>query len=177
MTTFEWRGPFTNAEANALHADAFDHRPFDDDWHAQLDRHSVGWVTARADGDLVGFVNVVWDGLVHAFIQDTAVAGRAQRQGIGVGLIAVARDNARAAGCEMAARRLRRPPALVLLRRLRLQPDERRPDPAEGGVTPAASLVRSGSSSTAPTRKQIAPMKVCVLARAASCTSPVSGLM
>ncbi|SEF15837.1 GNAT family N-acetyltransferase [Jiangella alba] len=100
MTTFEWRGPFTNAEANALHADAFDHRPFDDDWHAQLDRHSVGWVTARADGDLVGFVNVVWDGLVHAFIQDTAVAGRAQRQGIGVGLIAVARDNARAAGCE-----------------------------------------------------------------------------
>lgn len=100
MTTFEWRGPFTNDEVNALHADAFDHRPFDDDWQAQLDRHSVGWVTARADGDLVGFVNVVWDGLVHAFIQDTAVAGRAQRQGVGVRLIAVARENARAAGCE-----------------------------------------------------------------------------
>ncbi|SDT66542.1 GNAT family N-acetyltransferase [Jiangella sp. DSM 45060] len=100
MTTFEWRGPFTNDEVNALHADAFDHRPFDDDWQAQLDRHSVGWVTARADGDLVGFVNVVWDGLVHAFIQDTAVAARAQRQGVGVRLIAVARENARAAGCE-----------------------------------------------------------------------------
>lgn len=100
MTTFEWRGPFTNDEVNALHADAFDHRPFDDDWQAQLDRHSVGWVTARADGDLVGFVNVVWDGLVHAFIQDTVVAGRAQRQGVGVRLIAVARENARAAGCE-----------------------------------------------------------------------------
>ncbi|WP_053206385.1 GNAT family N-acetyltransferase [Jiangella muralis] len=100
MTTFEWRGPFTNLEVNALHADAFDHRPFDDDWQAQLDRHSLGWVTARASGDLVGFVNVVWDGLLHAFIQDTAVAGRAQRQGIGVRLIAMARENAQAAGCE-----------------------------------------------------------------------------
>ncbi|RIQ35933.1 GNAT family N-acetyltransferase [Jiangella rhizosphaerae] len=100
MTTFAWRGPFTNDELDALHADAFDHRPFDDDWQAQLDRHSLGWVTAR-DGDaLAGFVNVVWDGGVHAFIQDTAVASRAQRQGIGVRLISIARQNAQAAGCE-----------------------------------------------------------------------------
>lgn len=100
MTIFAWRGAFTNDELNALHADAFDHRLFDDDWQAQLDRHSLGWVTARDGDDLAGFVNVVWDGGVHAFIQDTSVASRAQRQGIGVRLISIARENAKTAGCE-----------------------------------------------------------------------------
>ena len=39
-----------------------------------LEGHSLGWVVAREDGSLVGFVNVLWDGLVHAWIQDTMVA-------------------------------------------------------------------------------------------------------
>ena len=33
--THEWRGDFDNAELNALHAEAFDHRLLDDDWKAQ----------------------------------------------------------------------------------------------------------------------------------------------
>jgi GNAT superfamily N-acetyltransferase len=103
MVTYEWRGPFENAEVNALHAEAFGTRVFDEsewNWVRQVDQHSLGWVVARADGELVGFVNVVWDGLVHAWIQDTMVAVKAGRRGIGKQLVAVAREAARDAGCE-----------------------------------------------------------------------------
>ena len=48
----------------------------------------------------MGFVNVVWDGLVHAWLQDTMVAATARGQGIGTQLVAHARDGAKAAGCE-----------------------------------------------------------------------------
>lgn len=71
----------------------------EDDWRGQLER-SLGWVCARSDGELVGFVNVAWDGGVHAFVLDTMVAAKAGRRGIGKALVAVAEDEARAAGCE-----------------------------------------------------------------------------
>ncbi len=98
--TYEWRGAFDNRELNALHAEAFGHRFLDDDWRGQVERWSLGWVCARDEGDLVGFVNVPWDGAIHAFILDTIVKARAQRTGIGTGLVALAADRARAAGCE-----------------------------------------------------------------------------
>jgi len=95
----EWRGTFENGEVNALHADGFGHALLDDDWKGQVERWSLGWVCAR-DGDaLVGFVNMAWDGAIHAFILDTLVSGRARRKGIGSGLVALATDEARAAGC------------------------------------------------------------------------------
>lgn len=97
---YAWRGRFTNPEVNALHAEGFGHRVLDDDWQAQLDRHSLGWVCARDDERLVGFVNVAWDGAVHAFILDTVVSETARHQGIGTRLVAVATDHARTAGCE-----------------------------------------------------------------------------
>jgi GNAT superfamily N-acetyltransferase len=97
---YDWRGSVTNSEINALHAEAFDHHLFDDDWVDQLDRFSLGWVTARDDEGLVVLVNIIWDGLVHAFVEDTIVAARVRRQGVGVRLIAVARDQAAEAGCE-----------------------------------------------------------------------------
>ena len=103
MVTYEWRGRFGNGEVNALHAAAFGTRVFDEsewNWVRQVDQHSLGWVVAREGGELVGFVNVVWDGLVHAWIQDTMVAEGAGRRGIGKQLVAVARDAARDAGCE-----------------------------------------------------------------------------
>jgi GNAT superfamily N-acetyltransferase len=98
--TYEWRGDFDNLEVNALHAEAFGHRVLDDDWKGQVERHSLGWVCARAEDDLVGFVNVAWDGGVHAFVLDTMVAARAGRRGIGTELVAVAVAEARNAGCE-----------------------------------------------------------------------------
>ena len=100
MVSYEWRGEFTNARVNALHAEGFGHRPLDDDWKDQVSRHSLGWVCAVEGGELLGFVNVPWDGGVHAFIIDTMVAASAQRRGVGTRLIEVAAENARAAGCE-----------------------------------------------------------------------------
>jgi len=96
----EWRAPIDNAALNALHAEGFGTRLFETDWAAQLDRHSLGWVTAHDDGRLVGFVNVAWDGGVHAFILDTLAAAGMRRRGIGRRLIERAVEGARAAGCE-----------------------------------------------------------------------------
>ncbi|MEU2212379.1 GNAT family N-acetyltransferase [Streptomyces hygroscopicus] len=98
--TYEWRGGFDNVDVNALHAEGFNHPTADIDWLTQVRRHSLGWVCARDDGDLVGFVNVAWDGGVHAFVLDTMVAGGRRRSGIGAGLVAEATRQARAAGCE-----------------------------------------------------------------------------
>ncbi|MGH3188925.1 MAG: GNAT family N-acetyltransferase [Streptosporangiaceae bacterium] len=100
MVSYQWRGEFTNAQVNALHADGFGHPLLDDDWKGQVSRHSLGWVCAAQDGELVGFVNVSWDGGVHAFITDTLVTASAWRRGVGTRLIGVAAENARAAGCE-----------------------------------------------------------------------------
>ena len=73
----------------------------DDDWKGQVERYSLGWVCARDGDELVGFVNVPWDGATHAFILDTLVSDRARRQGIGTRLVdAGRRSEARAAGCE-----------------------------------------------------------------------------
>jgi GNAT superfamily N-acetyltransferase len=70
-------------------------------WWDRIRPHSLGWVTARGDdGILVGFVNVAWDGDVHAFILDTMVAGSHRRSGIGAELVAVAAREARTAKCE-----------------------------------------------------------------------------
>jgi GNAT superfamily N-acetyltransferase len=97
---YEWRGTFANDELNELHAEAFDHAVLDDDWLAQVMQHSLGWVCAREERSLVGFVNVAWDGGVHAFLLDTIVARAAARRGIGTALCAAAVDGARAGGCE-----------------------------------------------------------------------------
>ncbi|MFE6398324.1 GNAT family N-acetyltransferase [Streptomyces alboflavus] len=98
--TYEWRGGFDNADVNALHAEAFEHAVLPIDWLAQVRRHSLGWVCARRGGALVGFVNVAWDGGVHAFVLDTMVVRDLRRAGVGTELVAVAARGARAAHCE-----------------------------------------------------------------------------
>jgi GNAT superfamily N-acetyltransferase len=57
-------------------------------------------VTARRGRELVGFANLLWDGLVHAWIQDVMVARSARHKGIGVAVVGACRDAARGAGCE-----------------------------------------------------------------------------
>jgi GNAT superfamily N-acetyltransferase len=99
----EWRGAFENTELNALHAEAFEHPVLTDDWREQVARHSLGWVCARdrtRGAGLLGFVNIVWDGGVHAFVLDTMVARTARRRGVGKALVAAAVAGARSAGCE-----------------------------------------------------------------------------
>lgn len=100
---YRWKGDFTNSELNRLHSEAFDHRVYPDDewdWAGMTERHSLGWVTARSGDRLVGFVNVIWDGLIHAWIQDVMVAVASRHQKIGVGLIHETTEQARLAGCE-----------------------------------------------------------------------------
>ena len=100
VVDYSWRGPFANADVNALHAEGFGHRLLDDDWVAQVERYSLGWVTAVEGGELVGFVNVAWDGGVHAFLLDTVVRADHRRTGIGRALVAAAVAGARQSACE-----------------------------------------------------------------------------
>lgn len=102
-TEYEWRGAFSSPELNALHAEAFNTRVFDEsewNWVDLVNRFSLGWVVAREGPQLVGFVNVLWDGLVHAWLQDTMVSETMRGQGIGTELVNQARNGAKAAGCE-----------------------------------------------------------------------------
>ena len=72
-----------------------------DGWWDQIRPHSLGWVTARAaDGAVIGFVNVAWDGGDHAFLLDPKTHGAFQRKGIGTRLVELAARQAKAAGCE-----------------------------------------------------------------------------
>jgi GNAT superfamily N-acetyltransferase len=97
----EWRGAFDNRALNELHAEAFDHPLLADDWVAQVNAHSLGWVCAwNAADDLVGFVNVAWDGSCHAFVVDTIVSSVAARRGLGTSIVKLATEHARAMGCE-----------------------------------------------------------------------------
>lgn len=62
--------------------------------------HSLLYVCAYTNERLVGFVNVAWDGGVHAFILDTTVHTDYQHRGIGVQLVQTALSAARERGIE-----------------------------------------------------------------------------
>ncbi|SEE65057.1 GNAT family N-acetyltransferase [Ruania alba] len=98
--SIEVNAPLTDAEVNALHAACFDHPVGATPWNANLARHSIAWVTARRGAALVGFVNVIGDGGVHAFLLDTSVDGRERGRGIGRRLVLAAAEEARRLGCE-----------------------------------------------------------------------------
>ena len=103
IITYEWRGSFSNNEIHAVHAEAFKTRLFDEsewNWVEQVNTYSLGWVVARLDGKFVGFTNVLWDGLVHAYLEDVMVDVSVRHHGIGVGLVHTARIGAHEAGCE-----------------------------------------------------------------------------
>jgi GNAT superfamily N-acetyltransferase len=65
-----------------------------------VNQHSLGWVCANDDEAFIGFLNVAWDGGVHAFILDVVVARPAREQGIGTEMVSIAVREARKAGCE-----------------------------------------------------------------------------
>ena len=93
-----WRGPLTDDEmVDLVRSHGGSPVP---GWWDSIRPHSLGWVTARAGGTLLGFVNVAWDGGDHAFLLDTKTRGDHQREGIGAMVVAAAAARARAAGCE-----------------------------------------------------------------------------
>jgi GNAT superfamily N-acetyltransferase len=101
MVSYEWRSSFASEEVERLHAAGFGRDADDEyDWLGQVMRHSLGWVCARQGRELVGWVNVIWDGFTHAFLLDTVVSADEGRRGIGTELVLVATEAARDAGCE-----------------------------------------------------------------------------
>jgi hypothetical protein len=96
-----WRGHVQNEELHSLFVDAWGRAPRERDTVSRLEANSLGWVTARDEvGALLGFVNVAWDGSLHAFLLDTTVATASQREGVGAAIVGVAVDGARKAGCQ-----------------------------------------------------------------------------
>ncbi|MGZ0150015.1 GNAT family N-acetyltransferase [Kribbella sp. WER1] len=87
-------------ELSALHAAAFEGEPDVQPWAERLERWALTWVGAFSNDELVGFVQVCWDGGAHAFLLDTAVHPDHGRRGIGKQLVLTAAAEARAAGCE-----------------------------------------------------------------------------
>ena len=65
-----------------------------------MNHHSLGWVCVNDDDTLIGFLNVAWDGGVHAFIQDAMVAARVREQGIGTEMVSIAVREVGKARCE-----------------------------------------------------------------------------
>ncbi|MFS8147964.1 GNAT family N-acetyltransferase [Rhizobium sp. BR 249] len=89
--------PFpASAELNALFSAAWG-SPHSRDFAAILSR-SLAHIGAYHDGRLVGFVNVAWDGGIHAFLLDTSVHPEMRRQGIATRMVRQATSLARERG-------------------------------------------------------------------------------
>jgi ribosomal protein S18 acetylase RimI-like enzyme len=83
----------TNAELNCLFAASWRGHT-EADFSPILSR-GLCYVCAYEGERLVGFVNVAWDGGIHAFLLDTTVHPDFQRRGIGVELVRRAAEAAR----------------------------------------------------------------------------------
>ncbi|OEV26549.1 acetyltransferase [Streptomyces nanshensis] len=88
----EVSAPLGDGELNALFAASWPQHGHTD-FAARL-RRSLLWVAAFRGDELVGWVNVVGDGGVHAFVLDTTVHPSVRRQGVGVRLVRRAADEA-----------------------------------------------------------------------------------
>jgi GNAT superfamily N-acetyltransferase len=89
-----WIAAFRDAQPDGLteHGDLAEPEDLrESDSMGELEEHD-------GRGELVGYVNVVGDGGVHAFLLDTTVHPSARRQGLGVRLAHRAADEARRAG-------------------------------------------------------------------------------
>ncbi len=83
----------TNDELNTLFATAWNNHSSRD--FVPILARSLFYVCAYVDSQLVGFVNFVWDGGVHAFLLDTTVHPDFQRRGIGLQIVRAGIDAVR----------------------------------------------------------------------------------
>jgi GNAT superfamily N-acetyltransferase len=98
MVTFQI-DPFPSAdELNMLWLEAWGSHELKD-FSGVLSR-SLAHIGAYENRRLVGFVNVAWDGGIHAFILDTSVHPRVRRQGIGTRMVREATSVARDRGAK-----------------------------------------------------------------------------
>lgn len=90
--------PVTNGDLNALFAAAWQS-------HSSMDfspilNRSLAFVCAYHKARLIGFVNLAWDGGIHAFVLDTTVHLEYRRCGIGRELVKHAAAVAKERGVE-----------------------------------------------------------------------------
>jgi GNAT superfamily N-acetyltransferase len=85
-------------QLNALLADAWSCPQEERDLDPNFDG-SLGYVCAYRNAELVGFVNISWDGAYQACLVDLTVRSDLRRQGIGRELVRRAVEVARGAGC------------------------------------------------------------------------------
>lgn len=91
--------PFPAADdLNTLWLDAWGSRE-PKDFTVVLSR-SLAHIGAYDGDQLVGFVNVAWDGGIHAFVLDTCVHPRVRRQGIATRMVKEATSAARDRGAK-----------------------------------------------------------------------------
>jgi GNAT superfamily N-acetyltransferase len=88
----------TNDELNSLFAGAWENHKVAD-FRPILER-SLAFACAYNEARLIGFVNLAWDGGVHAFLLDTTVHPDFQRCGIGRRLVEKAVTVARERGLQ-----------------------------------------------------------------------------
>lgn len=91
-------GKVRNQELDPLFADAWPEHESRD--FTPVLARSLGYVCAYQGEELVGFVNVAWDGGKHAFLLDTTVRTDMRRRGIGRELVRRAEELAREGGAE-----------------------------------------------------------------------------
>jgi ribosomal protein S18 acetylase RimI-like enzyme len=88
----------TNDDLNALFAASWPAHA-ESDFQPILSR-SLAYICAYDAERLIGFVNLAWDGGIHAFILDTTVHPDLRRRGIGQQLVLKAAAVAQACGVE-----------------------------------------------------------------------------
>ena len=98
MLRYCLKSPLTNEALNALFAASWpEHRLRD--FQPILSR-SLVFISAFQAEQLAGFVNMAWDGSVHAFLLDTTVHTDVRKQGVGSELVRNAVETAREHGIE-----------------------------------------------------------------------------
>ncbi|HEV7701668.1 MAG TPA: GNAT family N-acetyltransferase [Pyrinomonadaceae bacterium] len=98
MRSIEYRvrPELTSDELNGLFTHVWDDHELTD--LSDVLAHSLTYVCAYREGELVGYVNVAWDGGEHAFPLDIAVHRDMRHNGIGTKLVEHAVEDTRARG-------------------------------------------------------------------------------
>jgi GNAT superfamily N-acetyltransferase len=88
--------PVTSRQLNDLFAASWEGHRWRD--FEPVLRRSLGYVCAWRGDELIGCVNLAWDGGVHAFVLDTTVRPNVRRRGVGRRLAKLAVEVARGVG-------------------------------------------------------------------------------
>jgi ribosomal protein S18 acetylase RimI-like enzyme len=77
--------PVTSRQLNDLFASSWDEHQWRD--FEPVLRRSLGYICAWRGDELIGFLNLAWDGGIHAFVLDTTVHPNVRRRGVGRRLV------------------------------------------------------------------------------------------